>query len=430
MLHQKLFSLQNRRHPSLLIFVGLMVALFGWPLASQAQTAPAPDASVCYAIADNQGILPGGGTGNNQDQLVQMNRFTGATMLIGATNTLNAESMTFVPRGSDDILYAVDGGTLGTINVATGAFTAIGAAGSGTGSAGTINFRVIIGLAYDLQTQTLYATQSRVGRNAILLKIDLQTGAHIPNAFGAGQDYLVIPPVLVNGQPAQNVDDFAFDPTSGLLYATVNVDGADGKLVIIDSTTAAVTEVGIFRDTATGNTVDNLEGLSFDVTGQLYASGGNHGPHPQDNNKLWRIDKQTGSATVVGSFTPGQVDIESLGCLTSNPTVTPTSTPTASATATDTQTPTSTSTETATPPSTPTPMATMPETSTPTHTSTPTATDTATNTPTSTATTVTPTSTVTTTPTPTTAVEPPTGLDPIGEPRASTATLYLPFVVK
>lgn len=389
------------------IVLTMIIMLMRWPQASPAQAASLPDPTVCYAIADNQGKLPGGGTGNNVDQLVQMNRLTGATSLIGATHTLNVEAMTFIPNGADNLLYAVDGGTLGTVDLTTGLFTAIGPIGSGNGTDGRINFRVIIGLAYDDQTNTLYATQSKVGQNAVLLKIDPKTGAHVANAFGPGQDYLVIPTVLINGQAAQNVDDFEFDPTSGLLYAEVNVNGADGKLIVLDPATAAVTEIGLFRDTATGATVDNLEGLSFDATGQLYASGGNHGPHPQDNNKLWRIDKQTGAATLVGPFTPGQVDFEALGCLTTNPTV-----------------PTATPTDTPTPTATPTDIPTLPPTETPTLTPTPT--DTPTLTPTAT---TTPVDKATATPTPTKTVEAPTGLDPVNEPSAL-LQLYLPLVTK
>ncbi|MFN8493037.1 MAG: hypothetical protein U0350_35870 [Caldilineaceae bacterium] len=428
MSHQNAPTHSLRTRPLLFTFLGLLLTLFSGPLATQAQAAPTPDPTVCYAIADNQGKLPGGGVGDNADQLVSMNRLTGATALIGPTNTLNVEALSFVPSGLDDILYAVDGGTLGAIDLTTGAFTAIGAAGSGNGALGKKNFTVIIGLAYDIQNDTLYATQSKAGQNAILLKIDRQTGAHISDAFGPGQDYLVIPTVFINGQPAQNVDDLAIDPTSGLLYAAVNVNGADGKLIMLDPTTAAVTEVGIFRDTATGATVDNLEGISFDVTGQLYASGGNHGPHPQDNNKLWRIDKQTAAATLVGPFAPGQVDIESLGCLTANPTATPTATTTPTPTDTVTNTPTATATTTAT----------MTPTSTPTNSATPvntpTATPVASSTPTLAATnsaTPPPTSTATNTPTPTTTVEPPTGLDPVGEPSAPQASMqYLPLVAK
>lgn len=431
----KSISTQPTRAPIIrLVLVGFMIALFSWPLATQAQPASTPDSTVCYAIADNQGKLPGGGTANNQDQLVQIDRLTGATTLIGATNSLDVEAMTFVPNGAANLLYAVDGGTLGTVDITTGAFTPIGAAGSGNGALGKINFNVIIGLAYDQQNNTLYATQSKDGQNAVLLQIDRQTGAYVPNAFGPGQDYAVIPTVLVNGQPAQNVDDLAFDPTSGLLYAAVNVDGADGKLIILDPATAAVTEVGIFRDPATGATVDNLEGLGFDATGQLYATGGNHGPHPQDNNKLWRIDKQTGAATLVGPFTPGQVDIESMGCLTAPSAATPTST--ATATATQTPTPTDTPTATMTPSSTPTGTSTPTSTPTGTSTATSTATDTATPTVTGTQTppatstaTTTPTSTATNTPPPTTTVEPPTGLDPVGEPNAPQVQ-YLPLIVR
>lgn len=388
------------------IALTIIIMLIRWPQAAQVQAASLPDSTVCYAIADNQGKLPGGGTGNNVDQLVQMNRLTGATSLIGATHTLNVEAMTFIPNGADNLLYAVDGGTLGTVDLTSGLFTAIGPIGSGNGVNGRINFRVIIGLAYDQQTNTLYATQSKVGQNAILLKIDPKTGAHVANAFGPGQDYLVIPTVLIHGQAAQNVDDFEFDPTSGLLYAEVNVNGADGKLIVLDPTNAAVTEVGLFRDTATGATVDNLEGLSFDAAGQLYASDGNHGPHPQDNNKLWRIDKQTGAATLVGPFTPGQVDFEALGCLTTNPAVPTPITPTATATMTPTPTETAMPIDTATP------------TATATDTPSPTPTDTAT-----------PLATATATPTPTGTVEAPTGLDPVNEPNAL-LKLYLPLVTK
>jgi hypothetical protein len=72
-------------------------------------------------------------------------------------------------------------------------------------------------------------------------------------------------------------------------------------------------------------------------------------------------------------------------------------------------------TDTATPTATNTPVL---STSTATPTATDTATPTATNTP------------VLSTSTATSTLVPPTGLDPIDEPRASTATVYLPFVVK
>ena len=85
--------------------------------------------------------------------------------------------------------------------------------------------------------------------------------------------------------------------------------------------------------------------------------------------------------------------------------------PTPTSTATSTPTPTATATDTPTPLSTPTSTATATPTATATSTATPTSTSTA-------------------TPTPTDELEPPMGLDPIGEPSVSTSTVYLPFIVK
>lgn len=385
---------------------------------------------------DNQGKLPDGSTADNQDQLFHLDRLTAATTFIGATNTLDVEAMTFVMAGNTPVLYVEDGATLGTVDLTTGAFTAIGAAGTATGALGTLTMRALIGLAYDAQTDTFYATQSRSGQNAILVKINRQTGALIPNAFGLGQDYLVIPTVFVNGQPAQNVDDLAFDPTSGLLYAPVNVDGEEGKLIILDPATANVTEVGLFQDAGNGNSITNLEGLLFDAAGQLYGSTGNHGAHTLDRNKFWRIDKQTGAASFVGAFPAGQVDFEALSCYTILPTATatPTATPSPTATTTDTATatPTSTSTATASPTLTPTntPTATPTTTQTATATGTATPTSTVLATATATQTPVPPTSTATVTPTPTSTVEAPSALDPIAEPHAPQIMSYLPLIIR
>ena len=320
MLNQILLSLrckspQGKLYKMLLgIFVFMLVSGFA-PLAAQAQ-AIQPDPTVCYAIADNQGKLPGGGSANNQDELVQMNRMTAATTAIGATGTTNIEAMTFVMVGGTTSLYAADGGKIGKIDLATGVFTAIGDAGSGVGSAGTIKFNDLDSLAYDMPANVIYAAHRVDATNDVLLKINPTTGAHIPDAFGPGKDYLVVPAPL--SEPSyKNVDDLSFDPTTGKLYATINDSGTGGLLAIIDKDTAALTEIATYADLGTpGNWVDDIEGISFFNDGTLYASTGNNGPDNKDTNKLWQIDKQTGNATLIGPFPNTFVDYEALGCLT------------------------------------------------------------------------------------------------------------------
>lgn len=432
MSHQNSSWQQARPSPLLLIFLSVLLTLCGWPLATQAQTVAAPDPALCYAIADNQGKLPDQSTANNQDELVALNRLTGATTTIGATGTTDIEAMTFVWRGDAPLLYAANGGTIGQVDLATGAFTALGPAGSGSGALGKVSFNDLDSLAYELTTNTLFAAQRLRSGPDLLLQIDPATGAHIPNAFGAGIDYLVVPAPA--SQPSyQDVDDLAFDPTTGQLYATVNNGGSGGMLTIVNKADATLTAIGTYTDTgAPGNFVDDIEGISFFTDGTLYASTGNNGPDRQDRNKLWRLDKQTGAATLLGPFPATFIDYEALGCLTANPAATPTATPTSTVTATPTSTPPADAT--ATPTSTmviPTLTATVTETQV-----TATATPTATHTPTPPLpTTSTPTLTATSTPegqagtaTPTGTVEPPTGLDPIGEPSAPQPAIYLPFI--
>jgi len=299
--------------------LALFQALILLPTNVQAQVIAAqPDPTVCYAIADNSGMLPGGGTGNNQDQLVTINRTNANTTSIGATGTTNIESMTFVMGNGVNTLYAEDGGTLGTVNLTTAAFTAIGPAGTGRGSVGNVTFSDLDALAFDVARDTMYAAHRATGtnNNDLLLKVDRTTGAHIPDAFGPGVDYLVV--TAPASQPTfRDIDDMAFDPVTGDLYATANRGGTGGLLVTVNTTTGAVTEVGTYVDTLHGGFVDDIEGISFYNNGTLYASTGNNGPDPMDLNTLFLIEKDTAATTEIGPFPNTFIDYEALGCLTS-----------------------------------------------------------------------------------------------------------------
>ncbi len=311
----RILAASRFRYRTLLGCLAFMLGILFLPIAAHAQPIQ-PDPTVCYAIADNQGNLPGGIKANNLDELVRINRTTAATTAIGATGTTDIEAMTFVMRGGVNTLYAANGGTIGTVNLATGAFTAIGPAGSGVGSVGTVKFNDLDGLAYDPAVNLIYASHRVDTSNDLLLKIDLATGAHIPNAFGVGQDYLVVPAPAA--QPTwKNVDDLSFDPTTGELYATLNDSGEGGILVILNEATAALTEIGTYNEVNNpGNFVDDIEGISFFNDGTLFASTGNNGPDKKDINKLWWIDKSTGATTLIGLFPTSFVDYEALGCLT------------------------------------------------------------------------------------------------------------------
>lgn len=279
----------------------------------------------CLAVADEMG------DGSPDDTLVRMDRTTGQTSVIGATGTRFIEAISFYLNGN---LLAANGGQLGTLDLATGQFTALSAPfGTGGGSEGEVGLQDVDSLAYDIPNDLFYGVHRRSGGESdLLFVIDPNTGAHVPDFFGAGIDYLPVDIVPDPDDPTlqlHDVDDIAIDPTTGSMYAGLNDNGAGGRFVRIDPTTGNVTQIADFRypdpnpdnPALAGMVIDDMEGLAFFNDGQLYGSTGEHVPASQeaDANKLFRIDKATGVGAEVGLFPSGQQDFEGLACLTIEP---------------------------------------------------------------------------------------------------------------
>ncbi len=279
-----------------------------------------PDTNSCYAVADG---TTSANDGAQLDTLTYLNRLTGATAAIngqiGNTGVYNIEAIAFQPGSL--ALYAADAGQLGRLNLQTGTFTSMPQPfGSGLGYVGSSNakssqsFSDVDSLSFNPLTNDLYGTTRRNG-NDLLFRIDTTTGRFVPNAFpdpfAAGQRVDFVEMKSVNG--LDDVDDIAFDPTTGVLYASIN-EGSEtvGKLVIVNLNSGAVTVVGDIRS-SNGNMVQDMEGLSFLNDGNLYGTTGKSGPTP---NGLYHIDKSTAIATLVGQFTEPLRDIEGSDCLT------------------------------------------------------------------------------------------------------------------
>lgn len=220
----------------------------------------------------------------------------------------DVEAIAFDPR--TDVLFAADATQLGTVDVDTGDFTPLGQPfGSGDGALGAaIDFDDVDGLAFDPSVDPadsgirLYGSVRRDGPD-LLIAIDEVTGAHVPDAFGTGIDYVEI--AAVDGH--EDIDALAID-IDGDLYGIANSDddGADDYLVTIDKTTGVATAVG---DTDLG--VDSVEGLGFDTAGQLWGTAGN-----DDSKSLYRINKNTGVADPTPTPLNQNQDFESIDCLT------------------------------------------------------------------------------------------------------------------
>lgn len=255
---------------------------------------------LCYLVAD-----AGGGNGGNDlftsIDTADFDAATNETNYGTGTGTSSIEAIAF--NSATGVVYAADGGQLGTLSTSTGLFQPLPQAiGTGSGSAGNITFSSVDGLTYDATTGTLYGSHARSG-NDLLIQIDMTTGAHVPNAFGLNVDYVQIQSIFGN----TIVDDIAVDPTSGIMYASTNSGGSTDRLVTVNKNTGASSNVALI-------TVPDIEGLGTDPSGQLWGTSGSQGI-------LYEINKSTGVGSNGRPIDNGS-DYEAVDCYATSPSVT------------------------------------------------------------------------------------------------------------
>ncbi|NNL70140.1 MAG: DUF11 domain-containing protein [Acidimicrobiia bacterium] len=271
-------DLPSRRYLRLVAvvaLVGAQLAVGGFVPAAQA----APGES-CFTVSD----------GN--DTLYRYNYDGGPFYeTIGSVGVPAVEAISWDPTNS--ILYAMDAGQLGTLNQSTGAFSPIGA-DSGLD---------MDGLGLDPFTGVMYGAIRRAdgqsGGSGVyddLATINITTGAVtvLGPIAGAVDD---------TGDILYDVDDLAFDPTTGSLWGVANAGGNDTLITINKATGAVISSVGEFG-------VNDIEGLSWNDIGGLRGTTGSGGGSP---NRLWDINPTTAAASNPISLSPGS-DFESLGC--------------------------------------------------------------------------------------------------------------------
>jgi len=264
------------------------------------------NSSSCYVVAERP------------DELRLFNRNSGFWETVGTHGTQEmpapaglATQIEAIAMGPAGNIYTAnthtdDLGYFGSLNGYTGEFSASALAiGSGEDAAGvSISFTDVDALTFNPETGIFWGMQ-----NDKLIRIDPATGQLIPNSFGApGKDY-----IRVKQLPENQIDDIAIDPETGVLYAINNKGGAveDNFLVTIDVETGIGAVVASIKD-ADGNIVTDFEGLGFSEDGQLYGVTGEQSVILKD--RAFRINKLTGEAEIVATFTQGNSDMEGCAC--------------------------------------------------------------------------------------------------------------------
>ncbi|GJM29095.1 MAG: hypothetical protein DHS20C17_17300 [Cyclobacteriaceae bacterium] len=239
---------------------------------------------------------------DSNDELWSVDRTTGVTTLIGATGVTDIEAIAFWAEPGNNILYAANGGDLGTLDLATGSYTFVGDVDNGgtvDGRFGAQSLSDIDGLTFDPLTGILWGSE-RNGGFDFVFQIDRTTGQVINDAFGTGVDYIVIDGVGV----FEDVDDIAIDPDDGRMYGVSN-DGTGDQIVEINKFTGSVSVVVSLQ-------FQDVEGMSYSNDGLFYASTGNGGTSAS-RNRFYLVDLTTGNMTLAYDLvSAGGSDIESL----------------------------------------------------------------------------------------------------------------------
>ena len=245
---------------------------------------------LCYLVADNDGFM-------NSDDVITFVDEGFNESAIGKAGTRHIEAIAFDPNTR--ILYGADAGRFGSINLTTGVFSEIGPFGSGDGVIGVLSFNDIDGLTFDPFSGIMYASVRRSGVDK-LIQVDLATGAAVVDAFGPGLTYVPIPPI----NNLDDIDDIAVSSVDGTMYAIMNENGKMSRLITVDKSTGASTDV-------TDLDVENVEGLGFHPDGRFLGVLGNGG------QKLLIIDPSDGTTTVIADLgINGNKDYEGVACLT------------------------------------------------------------------------------------------------------------------
>jgi len=236
------------------------------------------------------------GASDDTNELILYNTDTGNTSVIGSFGATSIESMKF--NSDFSVLYGIDGNQLGIIDVNNGHFTALpNPLGNNLqGSDGNKNITDADAMVFDSATGELYVAvrgDNGPGGLDLLIKVNPTTGQYVAGAFG-GNDYIVIQ--TTGGK--NDIDGLAINYTTGDLYAIANDGGVDDKLVTINKTTGAVTDLGIIRD-ANGS-VNDIEALSILPDGRLFATSGT-------DKTIYKVNPNTGEVqSLIGTYAFGQ----------------------------------------------------------------------------------------------------------------------------
>lgn len=232
---------------------------------------------------------------NTKDVLFQFKPQLSKWVKIGDTGTKNIYSIAI---DSDNLIYAVNGGVLGTLNPVTGKFSEIGSIGGGTGVYGYTEINNIYGLTFDPIEKVLYATNRVNGSEDILIKINPLNGKLIQKDFTnfllQKVDYIAIEASIVKATinpsaPLTEVTSLLYEPITQQLIC-IQHKFNEIAMSLVHKKTGFLVEV-IFDFSSTG-----IISVDYDNSGNIYATTLND---IDSENGITQIDLGIGSINML-----------------------------------------------------------------------------------------------------------------------------------
>jgi len=236
------------------LFLPIVLIMLVYPAFSQQANLP------CYSIAKQDG---------KSDQLHEYNPTNSVWKNLGNTDTYGIESIAV--DNTNSIIYAVDNGIFGKINLITAKFDAIKVFGSATGAYGPVVMNDVCAIAFDEVNGVIYGVHRNGLNNALLFKFDPSNGNILPNQFkdelGNQVDYAKIESIPF-GSPmvtlVTEIADIALDKGATILCAIYKEDNAR---ILVDLN---LENGSIERQTTV--VYKEIEGIGFDGSNKLKAT--------------------------------------------------------------------------------------------------------------------------------------------------------------
>ncbi len=239
--------------------------------------------SPCYAIAHNNGEI---------NTLSVYNPAENYWYIVDIIGTTGIKALAI--NHTNNLIYAIDDGTLGTINPYSGEFEPIGTVNTGNGPLGSIILDNIYGLTFDAEQGVLYASHRIKGNNDVIFQIDPLTGLIIPDVYtdysGNPVDYDAIPTFAggIGEADVRDITGLTINPFTGALYVMIA-----NRLSVFDKYTMDYEITAVIWDKD-----DKLGAVTFVSEHEVYTTN----YQPNGETQLVLTDLQTQTNTPIGAL--------------------------------------------------------------------------------------------------------------------------------